>query len=72
MNPYVIMELARQRTAERNEAARRASLVKQVRMALRQRARDEALILTPIPDYVDGTYRRPGDPAPTEHVGASR
>jgi|307.fasta_scaffold263618_2 hypothetical protein len=72
MNPYVILELARQRTAERNEAARRASLVKEVRKALRQRARDEALVLKPIPDYVDGTFRRPGDPAPTEHVGAGR
>jgi hypothetical protein len=72
MNPYVAIEMARQRSAERLEAARKASLVKELRKALRQREREEALVLTPIPDYVDGTFRRPGDAAPTEHVGAGR
>jgi hypothetical protein len=72
MNPYVIHEMARQRSAERLEAARKASLVKELRKALRQRERDEALVLTPVPDYVDGTFRRPEDAAPAEHAGAGR
>jgi hypothetical protein len=71
MNPYAMLEVARQRSAERHEAARKANLVKELRKALRQRDREEALVLTPIPDYVDGTFRRPEDAAPAEHVSAS-
>ena len=70
MHPYIAMEMARQRSAERLEAARKASLVKEVRKALRHREREEVLVLTPVPDYVDGTFRRPEDAAPAEHVGA--
>jgi hypothetical protein len=70
MNPYAMLEVARQRSAERHEEARRATLVKELRKALRQREREDDLLLTPIPDYVDGTFRRPEDAAPTEHVGA--
>ena len=72
MNPYMAMEMARQRSAERLEAARKASLVKEVRKALRHREREEVLVLTQIPDYVDGTFARPADAAPAEHAGAGR
>jgi hypothetical protein len=57
MNEYLALELIRQRTAERHEEARRASLVRMLRLARRQRNRDEALVRRPTPDYVDGTYR---------------
>jgi len=69
MNPYAMLEVARQRSAERHEAARKASLVKELRKALRQRDRDDALVMAPIPDYGDGTFR---DAAPAEHIGAGR
>ena len=72
MNPYAMLEVARQRSAERQEVARKASLVKEVRKALRHREREEVLVLTPVPDYVDGTFRRPEDAAPAEHAGAGR
>jgi len=71
MNPYAMLEVARQRSAERHEAARKANLVKELRKALRQRDREDALVLMQVPDYVDGTFRRPEDAAPAEHVGAS-
>ena len=70
MNPYAMLEVARQRSAERHEEARRATLAKELRKALRQREREDDLLLAPIPDYVDGTFRRPEDAAPAEHVGA--
>ena len=70
MNPYAMLEVARQRSAERHEAARKANLVKELRKALRQRDREDALVLMQVPDYVDGTFRRPEDAAPAEHVGA--
>jgi len=70
MNPYAMLEVARQRSAERHEAARKANLVKELRKALRQRDREDALVLVQVPDYVDGTFRRPEDAAPAEHVGA--
>jgi hypothetical protein len=57
MNEYLALELIRQRTTERYEEARRASLVRRLRQARRQRNRDEALVRRPIPDFVDGTYR---------------
>ena len=72
MHPYIALEMTRQRSAERLEAARKASLVKEVRKALRHHEREEVLVLTPVPDYVDGTFRRPEDAAPAEHAGASR
>ena len=40
MHPYIAMEMARQRSGERLEAARKASLVKEVRKALRHRERE--------------------------------
>ena len=63
MNPYAMLEVARQRSAERHEAARKANLVKELRKALRLRDREEALVLMPVPDYVDGTFRESGDRA---------
>jgi hypothetical protein len=71
MNPYVMIDVARQRSAERHEAARKANLVRELRKALRQRDREEALVLMQVPDYVDGTFRRPEDAAPAEHISAS-
>ena len=58
MNEYLALELIRQRTTERYEEARQASLVHRLRLARRQRNRDEALVRRPVPDYVDGTFRR--------------
>ena len=56
MNEYLALELIRQRTTERYEEARQASLVHRLRQARRQRNRDEALVRRPVPDYLDGTY----------------
>ena len=56
MNEYLALELIRQRTNERYEEARQASLVHRLRQARRQRNRDEALVRRPVPDYVDGTF----------------
>ena len=56
MNEYLALQLIRQRTTERYEEARQASLVHRLRQARRQRNRDEALVRRPVPDYVDGTY----------------
>ena len=56
MNEYLALELIRQRTTERYEEARQASLVHRLRLARRQRNRDEALVRRPIPDYVDGSF----------------
>lgn len=56
MNEYLALELIRQRTTERYEEARQARLVHTLRLARRQRNRDEALVRRPVPDYVDGTF----------------
>jgi hypothetical protein len=60
MNEYLMLELARQRIAERREGARKISMMRALRTAMRQRDRDEELVPT-IPDYVDGTFRPAGD-----------
>ena len=57
MNEYLALELIRQRTTERREEARQASLARVLRLARRQRNRDEAIVRRPVPDYVDGTFR---------------
>lgn len=57
VNEYLALELIRQRTAERTEEARQASLAHRLRLARRQRNRDEALVRRPVPDYVDGSFR---------------
>ncbi len=72
MNEYLALELIRQRTTERYEEARRASLVRRLRQARRQRNRDEALVRRPIPDYVDGSYRTIPEQVQAKSVEAVR
>ena len=72
MNEYLALELIRQRTAERYEEAERASLVRRLRLARRQRSRDEALVRRPIPDYVDGTFLNAPEQVEAKHVEAVR
>jgi len=76
MNPYLMREVARQRTAERHEAARQAGLRRALRKAARARrgqdAAASAVELPPIPDYVDGTFRAAADPGLTDRAGAAR
>ena len=72
MNEYLALELIRQRTTERYEEAQRASLVRRLRLARRQRNRDEALVRRPVPDYVDGTFRTVPEQAQAKHVEAVR
>ena len=72
MNEYLALELIRQRTTERYEEARQASLARTLRLARRQRNRDEALVRRPIPDYVDGTLRSAPEQVEAEHVEAVR
>jgi hypothetical protein len=72
VNEYLALELIRQRTTERYEEARRANLVHRLRLARRQRNRDEALVRRPVPDYVDGSFRTVPEQAPAEPVEAVR
>ena len=72
MNEYLALELIRQRTTERHEEARRASLVHRLRQSRRQRNRDEALVGRPVPDYVDGTFRTIPEQVQAKHVEAVR
>jgi hypothetical protein len=76
MHPYLILELARERTADRHEAARRAGLRRALRKAARAQrghvAPDVAVDLPPIPDYVDGTFREAEDAATADRAGAAR
>jgi hypothetical protein len=72
VNEYLALELIRQRTAERYEEARRANLVHRLRLARRQRNRDEALVRRPVPDYVDGTFRTIPEQVQAPHVEAVR
>jgi hypothetical protein len=76
MNPYLMRELAKQRTAERHEAARKAGLRRALRKAARARrdqdAAASAVELPPVPDYVDGTFRAAADLSVTDRAGAAR
>jgi hypothetical protein len=76
MHPEIMLELARQRTSERHEAARNASLARALRKAIRsQRGRAQApdtFVVPPIPDYVDGTFRDAQERVAGEHAGAGR
>jgi len=72
VNEYLALELIRQRTTERFEEARRASLAHRLRLARRQRNRDEALVRRPVPDYVDGTYRAVPEQVQAKQVEAVR
>ena len=67
MHPYVMGEVIRQRSAERQAEARKINLARALRKTLRQRSRTEGqdtFVAPPIPDYVDGTFRT------TENAGS--
>ena len=72
MNEYLALELIRQRTTERHEEARQASLVHRLRQSRRQRNRDESLVRRPVPDYVDGTFRTIPEQVQAKQVEAVR
>ena len=72
MNEYLALELIRQRTSERREEARQANLVHRMRLARRQRNRDEVLVRRPVPDYVDGTFRTIPEQAQAKQAEAVR
>jgi hypothetical protein len=60
MHPELMREMVRQRTAERQEEARKSSLVRTLRKALRQRTETpDTFDMPAIPDYVDGSFRTP-------------
>lgn len=73
MNASLMLELARQRTADQHEAARKASQRRALRRALRAQRGHEAgaYDLPPIPDYVDGTFRGAEGEAVAERTGAA-
>lgn len=75
MHPYMMGEVVRQRTAERQEEARRTNLARALRKTMRQRSRDKArdtFVPPSIPDYVDGTFREAGAGVPADHTSAAR
>jgi hypothetical protein len=75
MNEYVMLEIARQRTAERQEAAWKAGrrrTLRKVARAQREHAAADDFEFPPVPDYVDGTFRATEDEATAERAGASR
>lgn len=72
MNEYLALELIRQRTSERFEEARKATLMHKLRQARRQRNRDEALVRRPVPDYIDGTFASVPQQMEAKHVEAVR
>jgi hypothetical protein len=75
MYSYMMHEVAKQRTAERQEEARRSNLARALRKAKRQRNRVDArstFVPPAIPDYVDGTFREAGAEVPAERAGAGR
>ncbi len=74
MHPYLMGEVIRQRTAERQEEARNGRLVRALRKTRRRgtgpAAAPDTFVVPPIPDYVDGTFRTAGDTA--DQVPAGR
>jgi hypothetical protein len=75
MHPDLMLEIVRQRTAERHEAARKAGLRRALRAAARAQrghAAGSAFDLPPIPDYVDGTFRQAEDLAAADRAGTTR
>lgn len=74
MHPDMMRELARQRGAERRDAARNASFARALRKAIRaQRTRAEApdnFVVPAIPDYVDGTFHIAEEQVPVQRAGA--
>jgi hypothetical protein len=75
MNSTLMLEVARQRTADQHEAARKANQRRALRKALRSHrnhgAEAAAFELPPSPDYVDGTFRGAEDEAVAERTGAA-
>ncbi|MBO0825892.1 MAG: hypothetical protein J2P27_18865 [Actinobacteria bacterium] len=75
MNSILMLEVARQRTADQHEAARKASQRRALRRALRSQRNHApeaaAVELPPIPDYVDGTFRGAEDEAVAERTGTA-
>jgi hypothetical protein len=74
MNSHLMLEIARQRTAERHEAAWKAGRRRALRKAARAQRHHAAdtFEFPPIPDYVDGTFRGTEDDATVERAGAGR
>ena len=72
MNEYLALELIRQRSTERREEARKAGLARTLRLARRQREKEDALLARPVPDYVDGTFAPADDLVQAKHVSAAR
>jgi hypothetical protein len=76
MNAYLMLEVARQRTAEQHEAAWKAGRRRAARKVARAQRRHAAVAdsfeFPPVPDYVDGTFRGAEDEATAERAGASR
>lgn len=74
MNGFLMLEVARQRSAEQHEAAWQSSRLRALRKAMRAQ-RDHVAAddydLPLIPDYVDGTFRAAEDEA-AERTGAAR
>jgi len=74
MNGNLWYELARERTADRQRAARQAGEARQARAAARaRRARDkaqEATVAPVIPDYAHEMFAELGDAVPTPRRGA--
>ena len=67
MHPDIARDIIRQRTADMRKQARRDKDARTARAAARvERHRAEArvnVVIPPIPDYVDGTFRESGDRA---------
>jgi hypothetical protein len=84
MNEYLMLEIARQRIAERQESARISRLARDQRTAERYEhgrdgkvrgvsARGDELVgLPPIPDYVDGTFAKDRGPTSAGPTAARR
>lgn len=74
MHPYLMGEVVRQRAAERQDEARNRGLVRAARKARRRGAglagEPDTVVIPPIPDYVDGTFRTAGHPG--DQVPAGR
>jgi hypothetical protein len=72
MNEYIALELIKQRGTERREEARRARLARTMRLARRRRAKEDALLARPVPDFVDGSFALGDDVVKSGQVGAAR
>jgi hypothetical protein len=72
MHRDLMREIMNQRVVERQEEARKITVVRELRKAMRRHDRAETpdVLLQPIPDYVDGTFR--SGELPAGRVGAAR